>query len=306
MLAGVSGSLIAGSFLAGAVLPEVHSGPLAPTRAEHARLQRWWRRVESVLGPASSARAVLDIAALPLVDLLGYEILELTPHAAGFAGVLGKNGVPLAVLQTTLWGHDADSAWRDVVRAGRAAGVGWGVIVTGRAIRVVDASRTWARRGLEFSLPEAMTDERAATLLRALCDAATLATQGEGLRLDQLVARSDAHGLAVCTSLGDGVLEALGALGTAMAAARTRRRPPVERMQQTFDQALTIVYRLLFLLFAEARALVPTWHQVYREAYRSMPCASAAPGGQTRPACGRHCRRSHDSRMPGAALAILS
>ena len=34
-----------------------------------------------------------------------------------------------------------------------------------------------------------------------------------------------------------------------------------------FEQALTIVYRMLFLLFAEARALVPLWHPIYRESY---------------------------------------
>jgi hypothetical protein len=35
----------------------------------------------------------------------------------------------------------------------------------------------------------------------------------------------------------------------------------------SFEQALTIVYRMLFLLFAEARALVPLWHPIYRESY---------------------------------------
>jgi hypothetical protein len=36
---------------------------------------------------------------------------------------------------------------------------------------------------------------------------------------------------------------------------------------RNFDQALTVVYRVLFLLFAEARGLVPTWHPVYRDRY---------------------------------------
>jgi hypothetical protein len=34
-----------------------------------------------------------------------------------------------------------------------------------------------------------------------------------------------------------------------------------------FEQALTLVYRMLFLLFAEARSLVPTWNEIYRDAY---------------------------------------
>ena len=35
----------------------------------------------------------------------------------------------------------------------------------------------------------------------------------------------------------------------------------------TLDQALTVVYRILFLLFAEARGAVPVWHELYRDAY---------------------------------------
>ena len=34
-----------------------------------------------------------------------------------------------------------------------------------------------------------------------------------------------------------------------------------------FDQSLTVLYRVLFLLFAEARGLVPMWHPVYRDRY---------------------------------------
>ena len=40
-----------------------------------------------------------------------------------------------------------------------------------------------------------------------------------------------------------------------------------EHLDDAFEQALTIVYRIVFLLFAEARALVPVWHPVYRESY---------------------------------------
>src|SRR4029077_3399397 len=43
-------------------------------------------------------------------------------------------------------------------------------------------------------------------------------------------------------------------------------RPPISP-DASFEQALTIVYRILFLLFAEARGLVPVWHPVYRNSY---------------------------------------
>ncbi len=53
---------------------------------------------------------------------------------------------------------------------------------------------------------------------------------------------------------------------------------PVHRQTplEVFPQALTLVYRLLFLFFAEARGLVPLWHPLYREHYSlERLCVSA-------------------------------
>src|SRR5438477_145645 len=58
------------------------------------------------------------------------------------------------------------------------------------------------------------------------------------------------------------VLDASTELLTALLA--PRRQPAIE---DAFEQALTIVYRIVFLLFAEARNLVPLWHPIYRESY---------------------------------------
>ena len=52
--------------------------------------------------------------------------------------------------------------------------------------------------------------------------------------------------------------------------------PAADRSHDSFEQALTIVYRMLFLLFAEARALVPLWHPVYRESYSLEALRDAA------------------------------
>src|SRR4029077_17237401 len=87
---------------------------------------------------------------------------------------------------------------------------------------------------------------------------------------------SDRHASAVCRSLRDGVLEAsadvLGALVNLSA------RPLVD---SAFEQALPIVYRLLFLLFAEGRNPVPLWHPVYRESYSLETLRSALERGGT-------------------------
>jgi hypothetical protein len=71
----------------------------------------------------------------------------------------------------------------------------------------------------------------------------------------------------VCRSLRDGVLTASTEILRALAERRRSRRDRRAAVDEAFEQALTIVYRLLFLLFAEARALVPVWHPIYRESY---------------------------------------
>ena len=52
-------------------------------------------------------------------------------------------------------------------------------------------------------------------------------------------------------------------------------------LDDAFEQALTIVYRMLFLLFAEARALVPVWHPVYRESYSLEALRAAVERSRT-------------------------
>ena len=39
------------------------------------RLERWAERLDNELGPASSVRAVADVAVLPLLEILGYPLL---------------------------------------------------------------------------------------------------------------------------------------------------------------------------------------------------------------------------------------
>ena len=136
----------------------------------------------------------------------------------------------------------------------------WCVCCNGRAVRLVDARRTWSRDYLEFdclvSGREPMTQHLLWTVLRA--DAIT----GDSPLIDRLVDLSRRHGVQVCRVLGDGVLEALALLVGTLAAGKRRASVPA-----LFEQSLTVLYRVLFLLFAEARGLLPVWHPVYRDRY---------------------------------------
>ena len=201
MLPGISGALIAGAFLEDVLLPELDAAAAVDVRRPSRRCGAGGVVSSGQLGPASSARAVLDVAVLPLVDLLQYRLLHLEPHHEGFVGTIGVGGTPVAVLRTTVWGADPDLAWRDAVRAGRTAHVSWGLVCTGPTLRIVDASRAWSRRALDFDLATSLADRRSATAFRALTSSAALSST-DSQSLARVVDRADAHGVRVCETLG--------------------------------------------------------------------------------------------------------
>src|SRR5262245_11860456 len=94
MLPGIRGSLVASAFLEDVLLHQLPV-PSAHDQRPYGLLARWWRRVEASLGPASSPRAVLDVGALPLADLLGYDVFHIESHGIGFVGTIGVGSVPL-------------------------------------------------------------------------------------------------------------------------------------------------------------------------------------------------------------------
>src|SRR4029079_8955876 len=104
--------------------------------------------------------------------------------------------------------------------------------------------------------------------------------QGGLARIDELLQSSERYGVDVCRALRQGGLEAAGDLASALITAAVRRRRLESRsLHDAFEQALTIVYRILFLLFAEGRALVPLWSPVYRDSYSLQALCTAALNG---------------------------
>jgi len=267
MIAGVSGSLLSSGYLDRLVGEQQHTMP--PDFDPWARaIVRWWRRAQQLLGPASPPRTVFDVGARPLLDLLGYAVGHVEPQEWGHAAVLADDGAPLAALLNTAWGTPSSAVWRQALRSSLAVRLPWTLVFTGDTLTVVDGTRPWSRRQLSFDLDVACRDREAVQALWALVRAEALRADRSPSPLAHAVSSSDAQGVAVCASLGAGVLDALGELVSAFdtpPAASARREPRDAPL--VFEQSLTIVYRLLFLLFAEARQLVPVWHRVYRESY---------------------------------------
>jgi N-6 DNA Methylase/Eco57I restriction-modification methylase len=270
MIPGVRGGLISSAF-ARDVLPTMAEAVGVPPPIA-AALASWSLRIERTLGLTSSVRAIVDVAILPLLELL-----ELTVERRSDEGeqcVLHiRAGATRALVIVSEWGEPLERIWRSSVIHAIAGDVRWCVCSNGRAVRVVDARRTWSRDYLEFDCflvgREPLTQQLLWTVLRA--DAIT----GDSPLIDRVVDLSRRHGVEVCRVLGDGVLEALALLVGTLAAGKRPAAMPV-----LFEQSLTVLYRVLFLLFAEARGLLPVWHPVYRDRYSLDTIVTALLRGQ--------------------------
>src|SRR5581483_8578285 len=148
-----------------------------------------------------------------------------------------------------------DPLWRSAVTEALRRSCPACLLFNGTHARLVDAARVYSRRFLDFDLDTIASDARSIAALQLALSPA----------LPSLVDASDRHRAGVCRSLRNGVLAASHDVLLALTAGGRRRRNT--SLDDSFEQALTIVYRLLFLLFAEARALVPLWHPVYRRSY---------------------------------------
>jgi hypothetical protein len=259
MLPGFSGRLISEQVLEG----HLASTPNLPDALQCIRMLRAWRRSQEHVGPVSSIRTMVDAGARPLLAALGYsstDNLQVTPRFAG-ATLRGTNA-PVALVVAG-WGEPLDPLWRTGVRQAAAEDAAWCLLFNGTRLRLISAGRVFSRRFVEFDLDAAADEERTARALWAVMSASAFGQSPSSQVIARsLVEASDRHGEAVCRSLKSGVLEASEQVMGALLA-----RPGCYRAADAFEQSLTIVYRILFLFFAEARSLVPTWHPIYRDSY---------------------------------------
>jgi hypothetical protein len=279
MLVGLGGHLLSSAF----VERHLVASEDAPNMTALRRDLTAWRTRAAICGPASTPRTLLQASAAPLFDALGFdEVSDVTIAGDGLAATLragGRSNARPVALLVTPWAEPFDPLWRPAVLEAVRRGARWCVLFDGLRLRIVDAGRLYARRHLEFDLE--LTIEQHTSLQTLLRTAGALAVaSGDPGSLDTLVEESDRHASGVCQSLREGVLSASRDVLQALVVRNPRRGSTAGGRQieihESFEQALTIVYRLLFLLFAEARALVPLWHPVYRESYSIESLRDAA------------------------------
>jgi hypothetical protein len=271
-LPGIGGSLFPGRYLASAIARDIR-GHTDDARTDRKRRQfeSWWQRVALTCGPATGLRAIFDVVAMPLFGSLGFRARDAS-FERGRARVRldSPQSTPVALVILP-WASQPSLVWRDATTTARGMNARWCFILAPPFLSLVDARGHACRNSVEFTLPDVL-DRRSFARFWTLAHAGVFDaeprsggpdhTSARIPSIEALVAAAEGFQDGVRADLQAGVIEALGALGRVLGRGAAR-----EASRDAIDEALTLVYRVLFLLFAESRDLVPRGHPIYERAY---------------------------------------
>ena len=272
---GLGGSLLPGQYLADRLIVDAGVDPAqADVTALWRRLRRWWRTVDETCGPATGIRAIFDVVAMPLSAALGFRAEDVTfTRSHAIVRLTTGQRTPVGLVAAR-WAHQMPAMLRDAIAAARQGGAAWCLVVAPPYVSIVDAGSGWARRSVDFCFPQVLDTPESVAVFWALARARAFDRgEGEPPPIGVLVAAGERFQDRVREDLQDGVHAALGALMRVLP-----QRPGAA--DASFGEALTLVYRVLFLLFVESRDLVPCRHPAYRGAYAiSSLCRTAIERG---------------------------
>ena len=142
------------------------------------------------MGPVTGGRGVHDLAAVPLMRILGFVPSMLFTDAAG-AFVLSSLGdaAGAPVLVAAPWAEPLDAVWRLAARSVLATGAPWCFSINGRRVRLLDVRRAVAGGFVEFDLESALDDDAAFAVLWGLLRRESLRSAApRRARVDRLLA----------------------------------------------------------------------------------------------------------------------
>lgn len=264
-LPGIRGSLFPSRYLADRLLTDAALRVQADG-GERRRLQQWWREVSDSCGPASGIRTLFDVAAMPLMAALGFRATHASFTTRAGHARLERRGSsalqPAAALIVAPWSQRSPVIWRDAVHHARHCGAKWCFIVAPPYLQILDA-RHWSRRMVEVEFPAALENANSFDRFWVLAHARAFSggIGQPGAAIDELVLRAERFQDAVREDLQRGVSASLDRLAAVVPSG---------------DEPLAIIYRILFLLFAESRDLVPWRHPLYGPAYSIGTMCDAA------------------------------
>jgi hypothetical protein len=271
-LIGIEGNLFPTRYLSSALWSDVRRLDPAVVAQQLTHMRRWWARVAASCGPATAVRALFDIAAMPLFDGLGFSAVNAEfdrSSARVHLATPQRTSLALIVLP---WARQASAVWRDAIVAARHLNAAWCFVLAVPFFSLVCARPGGRRRALDVCFPQVLHPESIAVMLR-LMSAGSFDRQNHENRapietaLDAAAVFQD----RVRSDLQIGVLTALTLLRSALL--------PPRSAGARLDEALTVLYRILFLLFAESRDLVPHGHPIYERSYSlASLCREAGAG----------------------------
>ena len=244
MLPGISGALSPLRYLANPVAREA-ARVVEVDRATrtHAKLAGWWSHVAAACGPATGMRALFDLVAMPLAAMLGFKATgAVFDRDRTSVRLTTPSGAAVRVASAPLGdAHPTCGATRSRVAA--RAGASWCFVVAPPFVSLLHVRGQAARRSVDFSFPEVIHPSSIGPMLM-LCHASAFNTRPAApAAVDRLLTAAAAFQDRVREDLQAGVMTALASLTApgVLAPHATSER---------FDEALTIIYRVLFLLFA--------------------------------------------------------
>jgi len=233
-----------------------------------------WSFSAKVFAQPNGSQDALDQLAVPLAE--HEEVLR--PDYAVRHWPLPTNGEPewqlLVRVVDPLQDFDASERGRGTLEASphgrmerllRATGVGAGVIFNGRAVRLISAPRGESSGWLEFRVAEMLQTEGRLIVaaMRLLLSQSRLLTGPQTSRLTALLKESREYQNVVSERLAEQVLHALYELLRGFQAADDLSRGALlraaleESPDTVYRALLTVILRLVFLLYAEQRDLLP-------------------------------------------------
>ena len=149
----------------------------------------------------------------------------------------------------------------------------WGIVTNGILLRILrEFYHTTTKGYVEFDI-ENIFRERSFTdfrVLYRLAHASRFVQDSGGMcHLEQFYKESVAAGVAVGENLRKNVKKAIEALGNGFLTADLAEKmiQDEEFCKSYYAELLKVVYRILFLLFAEQRAMLPTRDSIYADEY---------------------------------------
>jgi hypothetical protein len=281
-------------------------GRVGRSRAAHAAIKEIFERIrpEETLVDAPEAQCEEDVIR-PVLQVLGHEYL-VQPSIPGASGTknfpdyslyaslgdrdaalrLASGGPapePIALAEGKAWDRDLDRKTADardyltnanpsyqVINYLTRSGLRWAILTNGRIWRLYcrDAPQPLDRY-FEINLPRLVRESEAGAFLNYFwgvfsADALRPTSGGES-HVDRIQAGSVEYATGVGTELRQRVFEAL--LRLAAGLVKGRKEPISElSLREIYDNSLVVLYRLLFVLYAEARELLPLEsNRSYRE-----------------------------------------